>query len=256
MQDVSSSKYVQEVEILRQRFATLPAATQRLDGIHRNIMRLAQGKLPQRLPNLILPEAVLVEWALAQPQQDFTQSAAEFQRLDRCLQDYRGFLQDEFGFWGQITQAAAAAIARLPGKRYLEVMAGNGYLSYGLRQFKQQVYATDSLGWVAENETGKQQLTPIEQLDALAAYRKYRYQIDYVLMVWSPDGVPIDWQLLQLMRQDTPQIPLLCIGERNGCTNSAAFWQHAYFQQNEQVATLNSYFPTLDLVQEQLFWIR
>ncbi|MFD1317390.1 SAM-dependent methyltransferase [Loigolactobacillus zhaoyuanensis] len=255
MADVMATKYMQEVRWLRQRYATLPAVTQRLDGILRNVMRLAQHKLPRELPNLILPETVLIEWSLAQPQQDFNQAAAEFQRLDRCLQNYRGFLQDQFGFWGQITQAVAASIARLPGNRYLEVMAGNGYLSYGLRQFKQQVYATDSLGWVAENETGKQQLTSVEKLDALAAYRKYRHEIDYVVMVWSPDGVPIDWQLLQLMRQDTPQIPLLCIGERNGCTNSSQFWQQADYQQNAQVATLNRNFPPLDLVAEQLFWI-
>ncbi|MFD0897886.1 SAM-dependent methyltransferase [Loigolactobacillus binensis] len=252
---VLTTKYVQEVQRLRQKYAALPAATQRLDGILRNIMRLAHGKLPQQLPNLILPETVLVEWALTQPQSTFTQTATEFQQLDRCLENYRGFLQDQFGFWGQITQAAAAAIARLPGKRYLEVMAGNGYLSAGLRQFNQQVYATDDLGWVAENETGNQQLTAIEKLDALAAYRKYRHQIDYVVMVWSPDGVPVDWQLLQLMRQDTPRIPLLCVGERNGCTNSAIFWQHAHLQQNPQITRLQHYFPPLDLVAEQIFWI-
>jgi len=255
VQNVMTTAYVQDVQQLRRQYAALPAVAQRLDGILRNIYRLSQNKLPQPLPNLILPETILFEWTLQQPQQDFSQAAVEFQRLDRCLQNYRGFLQDQFGFWGQITPAVAAGIARLPGKRYLEVMAGNGYLSYGLRQFNQQVYATDSLGWVVENETGKQLLTPVEKLDALAAYRKYRQQIDYVVMVWSPDGVPIDWQLLQLMRQDTPQIPLLCIGERNGCTNSTEFWQQAHYQHSAQVTALNQCFPPLDLVHEQLFWI-
>lgn len=253
-----AESYVQEVLQLRRNFAGFTPATQRLDGILRNIDRLQRQQLPHELPNLILAPATFYQWALPRLSElalNAAQLSAQFMRLDRCLQNYRQFLQTYFGFWGQITQAVAAGFARLPGKRYLEVMAGNGYLSYGLRRLHQQVYTTDSLTWTAENQTGRKLWTPVVPLDACQAYRKYRQNIDYVVMVWSPDGVPVDWQLLQLVRQDSLKIPLLCVGEKDGCTNSPQFWQAAHFNDNSEIRQLNQFFPPLDLVREQVFWI-
>lgn len=251
-------KYVQEILQLRRDFVGFTPATQRLDGILRNIIRLQRHQLPHQLPDLILAPTQFYQWALprlAQLALTPNQLSAQFMRLDRCLQNYRQFLQTYFGFWGQITQEVAAGFARLPGKHYLEVMAGNGYLSYGLRRLHQQVYTTDSLSWTGENQTGRQPWTTVAPLDACKAYHKYRDDIDYVVMVWSPDGVPVDWQLLQLMRQDQRQIPLLCVGERNGCTNSKQFWQAAHFVNNPEIQRLNQCFSPLDLVREQVFWI-
>lgn len=250
-----ATNYLQQVQTLRQRFATIPAVCQQLDGILRNCYRLQQGQLPLPVPDLtVAPTLLLTLW-----QQDPTQAPTALtqtaDQLARVLGDYREYLASRFGIWAHTTPAMIADLARLPGKRYLEIMAGNGYISAGLRHLGQQVMATDTLEWVAENETGRQLVTKVTAMDALTAVQTYGQTVDYIIMSWSPDGVPIDWQVLQLIRRHCPQVPLLCIGEKNGCTGSTAFWQGAHYHHGQAVQRLNQHFVPFDLVQEQLFWV-
>ncbi|WP_125981609.1 class I SAM-dependent methyltransferase [Loigolactobacillus iwatensis] len=254
-----AEKYIEDLHKYRQVFAAYPSVNQQIDGILRNIWLLKHDRLPHELAYLGVPENFFVQvypefiqkrqWTLSELGQQITE-------LDRLLCAYRDYLEIHFGMWSHTTQEFVADLARLPGRRYLEVMAGNGYISAGLRHLGQTVFATDTLDWVHENETGRHLVTEVEALDACTAYKKYVSQIDYVIMSWSPDGVPIDWQLLQLMRQTKPQLPLFCIGERNGCTNSTIFWQNANFKTNVQVSKLNRHLPRLDLVKEALFLVQ
>ncbi|ANK62903.1 hypothetical protein [Loigolactobacillus backii] len=254
-----TTEYVASLHKFRQLFADYPSVSQQIDGMLRNIWLLRHDRLPHELTYLGIPEGFFIQvypefiqkrrWTLSALSQQITE-------LDQLFGAYRDYLEVHFGMWSHTSQEFVADLARLPGRRYLEVMAGNGYISAGLRHLGQTVFATDTLGWVHENETGRHLVTEVEALDACAAYKKYVSQIDYVIMSWSPDGVPIDWQLLQLMRQTKPQLPLLCIGEKNGCTNSPIFWQTANFKTDALVSKLNRHLPQLDLVKEALFWVQ
>ena len=134
-------------------------------------------------------------------------------------------------------------------------MAGNGYISSGLRNLRpaQTIFATDSTDWTKENETGKHPVTTIEPLDALAAIKKYGSQVDYVIMSWSPDKLEIDWEVLQLLRKDYPEVKLLVIGEKNGATDSAKFWQTAHLTQDDELKKVNEQLHSFDLIDEQIY---
>lgn len=250
-----AATYLAQVQALRQQFAALPAVCQQLDAILRNVHRLKQGQLPLAVPDLTVSSTLFLELFQQDPTQTPTVLEQTAAQLAQVLGDYREYLASTFGIWSHTTPAIIADLARLPGKHYLEIMAGNGYISAGLRHLGQTVIATDTLEWVAENETGRQLVTEVQAMDALTAVQTYGHTVDYIVMSWSPDGIPIDWQVLQLIRQHCPQVPLLCIGEKNGCTGSAAFWQGAHYRQDQRVQQLNRHFTPFDLVHEQLFWV-
>ncbi|KRK40334.1 hypothetical protein [Loigolactobacillus bifermentans] len=250
-----ASDYLQQVQTLRRQLSSLPAVWQQLDAILRNDHRLKQGQLPLAVPELTVAPTLFLDLFQLDPTQPETALAHTVTQLTQVLDDYREYLASTYGIWSHTTPALIADLARLPGKRYLEIMAGNGYISAGLRHLGQMVIATDTLEWVAENETGRQLVTAVQAMDALTAVRTYGATVDYIVMSWSPDGVPIDWQVLQLIRQCCPQVPLLCIGEKDGCTGSSAFWQGAHYRQDRQVQQLNRHFAPFDLVQEQVFWV-
>ena len=97
------------------------------------------------------------------------------QNLDRLLRNYRDYLEATYGMWSYVNAPYIKALSEyLHGRPTLEIMAGNGYISSGLRNLRpaQTIFATDSTDWTKENETGKHPVTTIEPLDALAAIEK------------------------------------------------------------------------------------
>lgn len=158
--------------------------------------------------------------------------------------------------WSYVNAPFAKALSEyLDGKPVLEIMAGNGYISKGLRNnnSSQKIYTTDSQAWVNENETGKHPVTEIEKLDAIAAIKKYGDQVDYVIMSWAPDKQETDWEVLQLLRQDYPDVKLLVIGEKDGATDSKKFWQNAQLSQDEKLQKVNRQLHSFDLIDEQVY---
>ena len=72
-------------------------------------------------------------------------------------------------------------------------------------------------------------------------------------MSWSPDKVEIDWEVLQLLRNDYPEVKLLVIGEKNGATNSAKFWQNGQLTQDAELQKVNEHLHSFDLIDEQIY---
>lgn len=244
-------------------FATVPAIQVQIHAVLTSLLQIEQDGLPiHNLPVLGIDESLYLEILLQVEQGAFSAaSVAEVQRqlqlIDHLLRNYREYLQNRFGMWAYITTDLTAAIVReFPNWRFLEVMAGNGYLSAGLRQAGADVICTDSLAWTAENETGRQLVTSVAALDAKQAVQKYGPQVDAVLMSWSPNGVPVDYELLQQLRA-MPNAPvLLCLGERFGATNSHAFWTAAHYHNDARLSRINRYLRPFDLMRDRFYWIQ
>jgi hypothetical protein len=230
--------------------------------------RLIQQKLlPQQLPELELPldiqdqifNQIKEQYPLGDPKGDqlWEKLIAELPKLDKLLRSYRDYLEETYGMWAYISAPFINDLTHyLGGRPTLEIMAGNGYISQGLRLKKQPVYATDSLDWIAENETGKHLVTEVEKLDALAAIEKYSSQVAFVIMSWSPDGIPIDVEVLEKLRSLPEQPTLICIGEPNGATNSADFWKRATLVDTDDAQRLNQHYQSFDLIHDQVYLIK
>ena len=93
-----------------------------------------------------------------------------------------------------------------------------------------------------------------EVIDAgVEAIKKYGNQVKYVIMSWAPDKQETDWEVLQLLRKDYPEINLLVIGEKNGATNSKIFWHNAQLSQDEALQKVNRQLHSFDLIDEQIY---
>lgn len=228
--------------------------------------RLQNGREPQPLPALLLPDNIQdviyqhvnQQFGSSDPRGDklWEQLIAPLADLDHDLRDFRDYLSTTYGMWAYTNAVFLQDLSiYLAGAPVLEIMAGNGYISAGLRARnpKQLLYTTDDTSWVKENATGQHPVTPIESLDALAAITKYGNQVDYVIMSWSPDGLDIDWQVYQALKNQFPDVKLLVIGEKNGATNSPIFWQQVPV---ELIPALNQHYHSFDLINEQVFIAR
>lgn len=260
-----SAPYIQQLKRYADLFDNVPEVKFLINSVLESDRLIKNGLLPQQLPELLLPDDIqdriyqqlAQQYPAGDPKGDklWDQYTAALPKVDQLLRNYRDYLEDTYGMWSYTNAPFIAALSHyLAGRPVLEIMAGNGYISRGLRQHnpQQTVITTDSKAWVGENETGRHPVTTVEQLDALAAIQKYGKQIDYVIMSWSPDHVDIDWQVLQLIRHQFPDLKLLVIGEKNGATDSKRFWKEAHLSQ-EGLAKVNDRLKSFDLIDEQVY---
>lgn len=228
---------------------------------------ISQGLPPQSLPLLQIPDnfqdtlfqAILKKYPMGDSRGDalWNQYTQALPNLDKQLRSFRDYLEAHYGMWAYIAAPFLKDLAHfINGAPTLEVMAGNGYISAGLQQLGQPIIATDSKDWTKENETGKHALTDIEPLSALNAWEKYQRQIKFVIMSWSPDGVPVDWQLLKAIRESNSDVQLICIGEKFGSSGSRQFWKNASYVDPEGTKKLNQHFSHFDLVHDQVYLIQ
>lgn len=259
-------KYIQELTNYRDLFDPFPEVKFLINNALESDRLLKNGLLPQPLPNLLLPddiqdqvfEYVNKNYPKDDPKGDalWNKYSNALPKLDKALRNFRDYLEDTYGMWSYVNAPFAKALSEyLDGKPVLEIMAGNGYISKGLRNnnSSQKIYTTDSQAWVNENETGKHPVTDIEKLDAIEAIKKYGDQVDYVIMSWAPDKQETDWEVLQLLRQDYPDVKLLVIGEKDGATDSKEFWQNAQLSQDENLQKVNRQLHSFDLIDEQIY---
>ncbi|WP_220751355.1 SAM-dependent methyltransferase [Apilactobacillus xinyiensis] len=260
-------KYIERMENYQKIYADFPEIKFLINNIIEADRLISKNELPQDLPPLILAdniqdkifEYVNSKYAPNDPQGDklWNKLSNNLPKLDKDLRSFRDYLEAEYGMWAYISAPFIQDIAKyVDNKKGLEIMAGNGYISKGLRNLNKQIIATDSMEWVKENETGKHLLTQVEKIDALQAIEKYKNEIDYVIMCWSPDGVDIDAQVLNKLRSIDSEIELIVIGEKNGATNSKKFWEKAQFIENKQVIKLNQHHKPFDLIQDQLYLVK
>jgi hypothetical protein len=268
-QAVHQAPYISELMHDRDLFDDFPEIKYLINNALESDRLLKNGLLPQPLPTLLLPDdiqdtifkQVNQQYPKGDPRGDqlWNKYSAALPKLDRALRNFRDYLEDTYGMWSYVNAPFAKALADyLNGAPVLEIMAGNGYISKGLRNnnANQQIYTTDSQAWVKENETGKHPVTKIEKLDAISAIKKYGDQVDYVIMSWAPDKGETDWEVLQLLRQDYPDTKFLVIGEKDGATNSKKFWQEAQLSQDEDLQKVNQQLHSFDLIDEQIYLVK
>lgn len=259
--------YIQQLQNFEAEYQDYPAVTYLIKQILLADQFLAKKQLPQNLPDLELPDDIQDQiyrktnekYAMDDPQGDeiWEKLSNDLPELDRKLRSFRDYLETQYGMWAYISSGFTAELAKfLNGRPALEVMAGNGYISQGLKNNHANVITTDSLTWTHENQTGKQTVVSVEQLTALEAYEKYKDQVDFIIMCWSPDGLPIDVELLNAIRNDNHPVQLLVIGEKNGATNSPEFWQTAQFVETEELTKLNQFYPHFDLIKDQVYLVK
>lgn len=219
------------------------------------ITSLQQHHLPSlKLPPLGITDVQFVNAMLVN---NSDQQYDYLRQCDHLLRNFRSYLEVKFGMWAYISNAFLDEwIKQFGNLRYLEIMAGNGFISAGLRQRHQQVICTDNFAWRNESETGRQPWTPMIAMDALQAVNTYASQVDAIIMSWSPDGNDIDWQVLQVLRQYHPQPLLFCIGERNGATNSKIFWQKSHSLPDRRLLKVNAQYAHFDLMRDRLYLIQ
>ncbi|ANZ65296.1 SAM-dependent methyltransferase [Secundilactobacillus paracollinoides] len=261
------SGYIAKMSAYLELFNDYPAVKVLINNVIAADRLLKQGLLPQTLPVLLLPDdiqdtifkTVNQTYPAGDPRGDkvWNKLSAALPDLDKQLRGFRDYLETEYGMWAYISAPFAKALAEfINGRPTLEVMAGNGYVSKGLRDNKQDVIATDSKDWTAENQTGRHPVTEIEQLSASDAFEKYQNQVDVIVMVWSPDGLTIDWDLLQKIRQSDKDFTFIVIGEKNGATDSKEFWDNATLLESPEVEKLNQHFRDFDLIQDRVYLVK
>lgn len=265
-QVVNEPAYIQELTTYRDLFDSFPPIKYLINNVLESDRLLKNGLLPQPLPQLLLPDniqdtifqQVNSQFPQGDPRGDklWNKYSEALPKLDKALRNYRDYLEETYGMWSYVNAPFAKALSDyLAGAPTLEIMAGNGYISKGLRNnnANQKIYTTDNQAWIKENETGKHPVTTIEKLDALAAIKKYGKDIEYVIMSWAPDKGEADWNVLQLLRSEYPEVKLLVIGEKDGATNSKKFWQEAHLSQDDALSKVNANLHSFDLIDEQIY---
>lgn len=265
-QATQKTSYLQQLEHYGELFSDFSSIKFLINNALLNDRLLRSGLLPQPLPKMLLPDDIQdtifqqlnAQYPQGDPRGDklWDQYSTALPKLDQLLRNYRDYLEETYGMWSYTNSSFTNALSKyLNGAPVLEIMAGNGYLSKGLRNSNphQVIFTTDSQAWVKENETGKHPVTKIEKLDALAAIDKYGDQVQYVIMSWAPDKGEQDWQVLQHLRNQYPELKLLVIGEKNGATDSPAFWKNVQLSQPADLQKVNQYLKTFDLIDEQIY---
>ena len=268
-QTVHQDPYIKRLMNYRDLFNDFPAIKYLINNALESDRLLKNGLLPQPLPRLLLPDdiqdtifkKVNAHYPQGDPHGDalWDKYSAALPKLDKDLRNFRDYLEDTYGMWSYVNAPFAKALSNyLNGAPVLELMAGNGYISKGLRNNNptQQIYTTDSQAWVRENETGKHPVTKIERLDAVDAVKKYGNDVQFIIMSWEPDKQETDWEVLQLIREDYPDVHFLVIGEKDGATDSKKFWQEAKLSQDEDLKKVNQQLHSFDLIDEQIYLVK
>ncbi|WP_304249528.1 SAM-dependent methyltransferase [Limosilactobacillus gastricus] len=260
------STYIQQLTQYGELFQDFPRIKYLINLILVNDRLMQDQLLPQPVVKMLLPDDIQDEiftylnqhYPSGDPTGDrlWEEYSEALPKLDRLLRNYRDYLEATYGMWSFTNTKFISALSKyLQGAPVLEIMAGNGYISKGLRDLNHQqtIITTDDQSWTKENETGKHPVVKVQNYSAIDAIKTFYDQVDYVIMAWAPDKGDADWQVLQLIRQTYPELKLLVIGEYQGATNSQQFWQTAQLSQPDAFQPLNQALQSFDLIDEQIY---
>lgn len=174
---------------------------------------------------------------------------------NNLLNNFRQYLSLQYGIWSiPNLQTASLIKEELNVHSALEIMAGNAYWSKALAEVGIKTISTDSLDWAKTSTTGAWPFQPVIDLSADEAIKQYR-KVDLILCSWSPNFGTSDIRAISTWRKYNKYSHLLFIGEKNGATNSPAFWLHSRFKKNANLAKINQSFKSFDFINEQVFEI-
>jgi hypothetical protein len=241
------------------------------DLLHKAIVTiesLQQGYLPDELPTMEVPESIIEDiqaYVLGKFPTDQVAGNALWQRLtepleeiDYLLRHLRDELIDDFSMYAYVSSPFVRDLANFTnGEPVLEIMAGQGYISAGLRALNpnQTVWATDNEDWRDQPDATKSEpVTAINVMTAIAAIEKYGELVSTVIMSWAPDTTEDDLAVLDFIRANAYRFDFdfIVIGEQDGATNSRAFWSAAKLK---KVPELNQHHQSFDLIDEQVFLV-
>ncbi|WP_125768038.1 hypothetical protein [Companilactobacillus furfuricola] len=251
--------YIDQLKEISKRLPQSQVFNARINFMQHIVDALNEGRLPKhRFIHFELTESQLTNYLANYADQDtgdLKQIIADLELFDKKIADFRTYLQDEFGYWATITEELMQTWAQLfPNETYLELMAGNGYISKGFSDQMIKSIATDDLSWSTESPTGKNQLTAVQQFDALSAIQHFKDQVSAVVLAWSPDKNTIDTKILEQIRQT--KLKFFVIGEPYGATNSHEFWDKIDIVEDPRIEQLNQKYPQYDLVNDKIFLIK
>ncbi|QNQ80398.1 SAM-dependent methyltransferase [Lactobacillus sp. PV034] len=177
--------------------------------------------------------------------------------LTNLLDNFRSFLSRHFGLWSLANQTTIEAIKETYHcKTGLELMAGNAYWSKGFNEAGVKMQATDSFSWAKSSATGRQTFFPTKMYEASQAIREFT-DVDLIICCWAPNFGDGDKKILETWRQyGNPKTTLLFIGEKNGATNTPAFWKEAIEIHSPQLRKINRSFSSFDFIEEKIFEIK
>lgn len=258
--------YLSELLPYLDRYQNIPTIKHLIEQAVATINDLNNGILPSTLPTMEIPESVVAEleqYVLKAYPNDATKGNALWQTLTEPLEDVdfmlrhlRDALIEYFSMYAYVSNRFIQDLsAYTNGLPVLEIMAGHGYISAGLRAVApaQTIIATDNEDWRTQPDpiTAKP-VTDVENLDAIAALDTYGENVATVIMSWAPDTTDADWQVLQYIRDNRYRFDfnLLVIGEKDGATDSDVFWQEATLH---EVAELNDDHTSFDLIDERVY---
>lgn len=263
---IRQTDYIQQLSKYADLFQDFPRIKYLINLILVNDRLMQDQLLPQPVVKMLLPDDIQDEifaslnqrYPAGDPTGDrlWQEYSEALPKLDRLLRNYRDYLEETYGMWSFTNTKFVSALSKfLNGAPVLEIMAGNGYISKGLHDLKahQTIITTDDQSWIKENETGKHPVTKVQNYSALDAIKAFHDQVEYVIMSWTPDKGQADMEVLQLIRQQYPDLKLLVIGEYQGATNSKQFWQAAKLSQPDALKPVNQSLQSFDLIDEQIY---
>ncbi|WP_294878946.1 SAM-dependent methyltransferase [uncultured Lactobacillus sp.] len=179
----------------------------------------------------------------------------DFKTINQLLNNTRQFLAIKFGLWSIPNLETAQVIKdQLKINKGLEIMAGNGYWSKALSQVGVKMTATDNLDWSRTSNTGAQAFVPVSNYDAARAVKQFN-DVDLIICSWAPNFGNSDEKVVNAWQKLNSATHLLFVGERNGVTNSASFWQKEPFLHSKELRLINQTFTSFDFIDEQIFEI-
>ncbi len=254
--------YLSELLSYQTMFQPIQSVGQLIAQVSQTINAINQGFLPTELPmlevsdNMIMDvQRYVVDKFPNQPAKGnalWGKLSESLEAVDFLVRHLRDALIEYFSMYGYVSTPFVQDLSRYLGNQpILELMAGHGYLSAGLRALnpEQVIIATDNQLWREQpNITLDQPVTIVENMTGLAALEKYGQEVAVIMMSWAPDTSTADWDLLQVIRENYPTKKLLVIGEYQGATNSKVFWQQAKLK-----PVLATHHHTFDLINEQVY---
>lgn len=239
--------YLKSLELLQRYYQQQPKIIKKVTCILSTLQQLAQRQLPSTdMP--YIPLTAQDYWtALNHDPQHIT-------LLDNTLNDFRQVLIEQFGIWHLPNQQWINDLHHfISGRTSLEIMAGNGVISAQLSQLGDDILATDNLNWHGQDNETPTPWLPVVHQDALHTVQQKAHLIDVIILSWAPDTSYTDLDILRWLRSNHWPGDFIVIGEKNGSTNSSAFWQAATLTQPQR---LNQHHQPFDYFQDQVWLVK
>ncbi|NBA12395.1 SAM-dependent methyltransferase [Weissella confusa] len=268
-QQLTEMDYLGELLPYLDRYQNIPTMANLMQQAIDTLEQLNAGYLPAALPTMEVPESVIPElqnYVLAQYPDNadagnalWLELTEPLEEIDFLLRHLRDALIEYFSMYGFVSSDFVRDLsAYTDGQPVLELMAGHGYISAGLKAIapEQKIIATDNEYWRTQPDpTSAKPVTDVENMDAIAALDMYGENVSTVIMSWAPDTTDADWQVLQYIRDNQYRFDFdfIVIGEKDGATDSDVFWHEAEL---EEVPALNAHHQSFDLIDERVYLVK